>query len=112
MMPRDVASEPPESFTEQRCVELVRPAIGDDSVPVTYLGHRLWQPTARWAETIASGRVYLAGDAAHGPTTTPSAGRNSFRCSAATSARSSHQHRRDPVTAAAPPCTQRPGATL
>lgn len=72
MMPRDVASEPPESFTEQRCVELVRPAIGDDSVPVTYLGHRLWQPTARWAETMASGRVYLAGDAAH--STSPAGG--------------------------------------
>lgn len=72
MMPRDVETEPSESFTEQRCLDLVRPAIGDDSVPVTYLGHRLWQPTARWAESMASGRVFLAGDAAH--STTPAGG--------------------------------------
>ncbi|MBX7071334.1 MAG: FAD-dependent monooxygenase [Microthrixaceae bacterium] len=72
MLPRDVEHEPPESFTPDRCVELVAAAIGDDSVPITYLGHRLWQPTARWASAMSAGRIFLAGDAAH--STTPAGG--------------------------------------
>lgn len=72
LLPRDVDNEPPEWFTEDRCTELVRSAIGDPSVPVRYIAHRLWQPTAHWATSISQGRVFLAGDAAH--VTTPAGG--------------------------------------
>ncbi len=72
LLPRDVDNEPPEWFTEDRCTELVRSAIGDSSVPVRYIAHRLWQPTAHWATSMSQGRVFLAGDAAH--VTTPAGG--------------------------------------
>jgi 2-polyprenyl-6-methoxyphenol hydroxylase-like FAD-dependent oxidoreductase len=72
MLPRDPAAEPDDMFTPDHCVALVRAAIGDDSVPVTYRGHRLWQPAASWAPTMSAGRVFLAGDAAH--VTTPAGG--------------------------------------
>jgi hypothetical protein len=72
MMRRDVETETEEYFTEERCRELVRSAIGDPTVPVTYRAHRFWQPTAQWATTMSVGRVFLAGDAAH--VTTPAGG--------------------------------------
>ncbi len=72
LLPRDTDNEPPEWFTEKRCTELVRSAIGDPSVPVRYIAHRRWQPTAQWATSMSQGRVFLAGDAAH--VTTPAGG--------------------------------------
>ncbi len=72
LLPRDVDHEPPESFTEARCIDLVRQAIGDPTVPVRYVGHRLWQPTAQWVTAMSRNRVFLAGDSAH--VTTPAGG--------------------------------------
>ncbi len=72
MLPRDPVVEPDDVFTPEHCVALVRAAIGDVEVPVTYRGHRLWQPTASWSPTMSAGRVFLAGDAAH--VTTPAGG--------------------------------------
>jgi putative polyketide hydroxylase len=53
-------------------MDLVRGGLGDDSVELRYLGHRVWQPTALVADHYHSGRVFLAGDAAH--VTTPEGG--------------------------------------
>jgi 2-polyprenyl-6-methoxyphenol hydroxylase-like FAD-dependent oxidoreductase len=71
-VPYDPHSEPRESVTQSRCVDLVRAGLGDESVEVRYLGHRFWDPTALVAEHYRSGRVFLAGDAAH--LTTPEGG--------------------------------------
>jgi putative polyketide hydroxylase len=68
----DAHTEPTESLTERRCLELVRTGLGDDSVELRYLGHRVWEPTALVADRYQIGRVLLAGDAAH--VTTPEGG--------------------------------------
>jgi 2-polyprenyl-6-methoxyphenol hydroxylase-like FAD-dependent oxidoreductase len=64
-VPYDPDTEPAESLTEDRCIELVRGGLGDDSVELHYIGHRVWEPTALVADRYQIGRVFLAGDAAH-----------------------------------------------
>ncbi|NEB11257.1 hypothetical protein G3I32_20860 [Streptomyces coelicoflavus] len=59
------AGQGPEDFTEQRCEELVRAAIGVPDVPVEILSTAPWRLTAQVAERLRDGRVFLAGDAAH-----------------------------------------------
>ncbi|KXK63811.1 hypothetical protein AWW66_01115 [Micromonospora rosaria] len=54
-----------EDFTEQRCVALVRAAVGVPDLPVEILGRLPWELGARVADTFAVGRVFLAGDSAH-----------------------------------------------
>jgi putative polyketide hydroxylase len=71
-VPYDPDSEPKDSWTEVRCLELVRCGIGANSVEPRYLGHRFWDPTALVADNYRVGRVFLAGDAAH--LTTPEGG--------------------------------------
>ncbi len=63
--PYNPETEPGESLTERRCVELVRGGLGDDSVELRYIGHRFWEPTALVADRYQVGSVYLVGDAAH-----------------------------------------------
>jgi 2-polyprenyl-6-methoxyphenol hydroxylase-like FAD-dependent oxidoreductase len=72
VVPHDPDTEPTASLTPQRCLELVRGGLGDDAVEVRYLDHRIWEPTALVADRFRSGRVFLAGDAAH--VTTPEGG--------------------------------------
>lgn len=55
----------PEEFTPERSLEIVRQAIGSDSVPVELEGVFGWESAHRIAERFRSGRVFLAGDAAH-----------------------------------------------
>src|SRR6266566_2799586 len=64
-VPYDPDTEPAESLTEDRCIELVRGGLGDDRVDLRYVGHRIWEPTALVADRYQIGRVFLAGDAAH-----------------------------------------------
>ena len=71
-VPYDPDNEPRESLTEHRCIGLVRGGLGDDSVELRYIGHRVWEPTALVADRYQIGRVFLAGDAAH--VTTPEGG--------------------------------------
>lgn len=52
-------------FTEQACIDLVRRAAGDSSLPVKVLTVRPWAMSAAVAERYRQGRVLLAGDAAH-----------------------------------------------
>jgi putative polyketide hydroxylase len=72
VVPFDPDTEPVESLTEHRCIELVRSSLGDDSVELHYIGRRFWELTALVADSYQIGRVFLAGDAAH--VTTPLGG--------------------------------------
>ncbi len=72
VVPCEPDGEPGEPLTEHRCMDLVRGGLGDDSVELHYLGHRVWQPAALVADRYHSGRVFLVGDAAH--VTTPEGG--------------------------------------
>ncbi|MFD4791491.1 FAD-dependent oxidoreductase [Streptomyces sp. NPDC058459] len=54
-----------EDFTDARCAELVRAAIGSDTVEVTVRSRFPWDMAELVAERFVAGRVLLAGDAAH-----------------------------------------------
>jgi 2-polyprenyl-6-methoxyphenol hydroxylase-like FAD-dependent oxidoreductase len=54
-----------EGITTERCVELLRAAIGLPDIPVTVEDVATWQAIADSAERYQEGRVFLAGDAAH-----------------------------------------------
>jgi 2-polyprenyl-6-methoxyphenol hydroxylase-like FAD-dependent oxidoreductase len=55
-----------EDITEARCVELVRTALGSEpDLPVDVESVQRWSAMAATAESFHSGRVFLAGDAAH-----------------------------------------------
>src|SRR3954471_21394647 len=54
-----------EDASAERCVELVRTALGDEGVAVQIESVQPWQASAATAETFQQGRVFLAGDAAH-----------------------------------------------
>jgi hypothetical protein len=57
--------EAPADFTVERCVQLVRDAAGIPDLDVTVLGVAPWTTLADVATQWRSGRVLLAGDAAH-----------------------------------------------
>jgi putative polyketide hydroxylase len=54
-----------EDFTMERCVQLVRAAIGSQSLEVEVLSAMPWEGSSAIAERFQEGRVFLAGDAAH-----------------------------------------------
>jgi putative polyketide hydroxylase len=54
-----------EDFTTERCVQLVRSAIGSPNLEVEILSALPWQASSAIAERFRDGRVFLAGDAAH-----------------------------------------------
>jgi putative polyketide hydroxylase len=54
-----------EDFTTQRCVQLVRSAIGAQTLDVEILSVLPWEGSSAIAERFRDGRVFLAGDAAH-----------------------------------------------
>ncbi|TXK39207.1 FAD-dependent oxidoreductase [Nonomuraea sp. C10] len=55
----------PADFTEEACLAAVRAAVGVPGLPVTILGVMPWLQQAKVADGFQSGRVFLAGDAAH-----------------------------------------------
>ncbi len=52
-------------FTPERCIELVRQAVGVPELDVEVLSVLPWEATARVVDRMQAGRVFLAGDAAH-----------------------------------------------
>lgn len=61
----DPAVDGPQTLTPQRCLALARTAIGDDSVHVEVIGSRFWESAVLVSDRYRTGRVLLAGDAAH-----------------------------------------------
>jgi putative polyketide hydroxylase len=61
-----------ENLTPERCIDLVRRAVGIADLPVEVLGINFWNCSAMVADSFRSGNVFLIGDAAH--ETTPSGG--------------------------------------
>lgn len=65
MHPFDPTAEAVESFTDRRCEQIVRAAIGRDDVPFTVRNCSIWTMTAQIAARYRDGRVFLVGDSAH-----------------------------------------------
>lgn len=61
-----------ENLTPERCIDLVRRAVGVPDLPVEVLGINFWNCSAMLADSFRSGNIFLVGDAAH--ETTPSGG--------------------------------------
>lgn len=61
-----------ENLTPERCVDLVRQAVGVPDLIVDVLGINFWNCSAMVADSFRCGSVFLVGDAAH--ETTPSGG--------------------------------------
>ena len=57
--------ERPEDFTDERCIEIIRTSAGDPDLGVQIMAKVPWEGSQLIAETFRSGRVFLAGDAAH-----------------------------------------------
>ncbi|MFJ9823975.1 FAD-dependent oxidoreductase [Streptomyces sp. NPDC101160] len=54
-----------EEFTDERCREHIRRAVGVPDLHVEITGRAPWHAAERVAERYADGRVFLAGDSAH-----------------------------------------------
>ncbi|QBD83150.1 hypothetical protein EPA93_47195 [Ktedonosporobacter rubrisoli] len=70
------AGERPDALSPERCLELVRAAIGIPDQPVEIISTLYWELASRVAERFQQGRVLLAGDAAHVMTTMGGFGAN------------------------------------
>jgi putative polyketide hydroxylase len=55
----------PADFTPERCIAMVRQAVGVADLPVEVLGVSAWKASAVVADRYRDGPVFLAGDAAH-----------------------------------------------
>jgi len=63
--PENPATDVSKGLTAQRSLELVRAALGTDSIPITIENVMHWEAAADTAEVLQDGRIFLAGDAAH-----------------------------------------------
>jgi 2-polyprenyl-6-methoxyphenol hydroxylase-like FAD-dependent oxidoreductase len=54
-----------EDMSEKTCIRYVRQALGDPDIAVEIENVQRWTSTADYAERFSTGRVLLAGDAAH-----------------------------------------------
>ncbi len=61
----DPAKESPESFTNERCRELLKAAIGEQHPELEIIAALPWAASAQVAPTLRGGRVFLLGDAGH-----------------------------------------------
>jgi 2-polyprenyl-6-methoxyphenol hydroxylase-like FAD-dependent oxidoreductase len=52
-------------ISSERCIALVRSAIGVPDIPVEIEDVAIWHAEALWANAYRKGRIFLAGDAAH-----------------------------------------------
>ncbi|MGW2635780.1 FAD-dependent oxidoreductase [Streptomyces sp. NPDC001348] len=65
-----------EEFTDERCVDHIRRAVGDLDLDVEITGRAPWHAAQRVARGYRSGRVFLAGDSAHEMSPTGAFGSN------------------------------------
>ncbi|MCT7353142.1 FAD-dependent monooxygenase [Streptomyces sp. 15-116A] len=65
-----------EEFTDERCADHIRRAVGAPDLDVTITGRAAWHAAERVAERYADGRVFLAGDSAHEMSPTGAFGSN------------------------------------
>ncbi|MGW0748425.1 FAD-dependent oxidoreductase [Streptomyces sp. NPDC002587] len=65
-----------EDFTDERCVEHIRRAVGAPDLDVEITGKAPWHAAERVAERYGTGRVFLAGDSAHEMSPTGAFGSN------------------------------------
>ncbi|MER5446205.1 FAD-dependent monooxygenase [Streptomyces sp. NPDC002764] len=65
-----------EEFTDERCVEHIRRAVGVADLDVEITGRAPWHAAQRVARAYRSGRVFLAGDSAHEMSPTGAFGSN------------------------------------
>lgn len=63
--PENPVTDVSTGLTEQRSLELVRTAIGTDSIPITIENIMRWEAAADMAAELQQGRVFMTGDAAH-----------------------------------------------
>lgn len=59
------AGQHTEDFTTERCIELIRAAVGVPDLPVEVLRVAPWSSSTRVAARFREERMFLAGDAAH-----------------------------------------------
>jgi len=52
-------------YTPERCIDLIRKAVGVPDLPVELISALPWEADARVADQLCVGRVFLVGDAAH-----------------------------------------------
>jgi 2-polyprenyl-6-methoxyphenol hydroxylase-like FAD-dependent oxidoreductase len=57
--------ESPEDFTEEKCLEKIRKAIGTDELPIKILSIGSWVLCGQVIDQMRDGRVFFGGDAAH-----------------------------------------------
>jgi putative polyketide hydroxylase len=61
----DPARESAADYGQERCAHIVRAALGVKDLAIKVLDVMPWEMSSRLAETMARGRVFLAGDSAH-----------------------------------------------
>ncbi|WP_405889910.1 FAD-dependent monooxygenase [Streptomyces sp. NBC_00133] len=65
-----------EDFTDERCAEHIRRAVGAPELDVEITGKAPWHAAERVARSYSGGRVFLAGDSAHEMSPTGAFGSN------------------------------------
>ncbi|MDX3537802.1 FAD-dependent monooxygenase [Streptomyces sp. MB09-01] len=65
-----------EDFTDERCVDHIRRAVGAPGLDVEITGKAPWHAAERVAQRYVAGRVFLAGDSAHEMSPTGAFGSN------------------------------------
>ncbi|MER5185082.1 FAD-dependent monooxygenase [Streptomyces sp. NPDC002896] len=65
-----------EDFTDDRCIDQIRKAVGAPDIDVEITGKAPWHAAERVAESYAAGRAFLAGDSAHEMSPTGAFGSN------------------------------------
>ncbi|OPF78462.1 monooxygenase [Streptomyces antioxidans] len=68
--------EPLEAFTDERCAQHIRAAVGMPDLEVEVTGKAPWHAAERVADRYSDGRVFLAGDSAHEMSPTGAFGSN------------------------------------